>query len=105
MKKVIYLFYTKEYDFEYEKYGLYLMKERGLEVEAWSLEKIFFPHAYQENNSNIKDGIRFMEIYNFLSFAKNVLIQKRGQTIFILQFPAHNINVLIRMSLLLKMLL
>ncbi len=93
MKKVIYLFYTKVYDFEYEKYGLYLMKERGLEVEAWSLEKIFFPHAYKKNNSSIKDGIHFIEIHNFVSFAKNVLIQKRGQTIFILQLPVHNINV------------
>ncbi len=93
MKKVIYLFYTKVYDFEYEKYGLYLMKERGLEVEAWSLEKIFFPHVYKENNSSIKDGIRLTEIHNFVSFAKNVLIQKRGQTIFILQLPVHNINV------------
>lgn len=92
MKKVIYLFYTKVYDFEYEKYGLNLMKERGLEVEAWSLEKIFFPHAYQENKNNIKNGICFINICNFISFAKNVLIQKRGQTIFILQFPAHNIN-------------
>lgn len=81
MKKVIYLFYTKVYDFEYEKYGLNLMKERGLEVESWSLEKIFFPHVYRKNSSGIKDGIRFMEIHNFLSFAKNVLIQKRRQTI------------------------
>ncbi len=93
MKKVIYLFYTKVYDFEYEKYGLNLMKERGLEVESWSLEKIFFPHVYRKNSSGIKDGIRFMEIHNFLSFAKNVLIQKRRQTIFILQLPVHNINV------------
>lgn len=93
MKKVIYLFYTKVYDFEYEKYGLNLMKERGLEVEAWSLEKIFFPHAYREGSSGIKDGIRFIEVHNFVSFAKNVLIQKRRQTIFILQLPVHNINV------------
>ena len=63
MKKVIYLFYTKVYDFEYEKYGLNLMKERGLEVESWSLEKIFFPHVYRKNSSGIKDGIRFMEIH------------------------------------------
>lgn len=42
INKVIYLFYTKVYDFEYEKYGLNLMKEKGMEVEAWSLEHIFF---------------------------------------------------------------
>lgn len=93
INKVIYLFYTKVYDFEYEKYGLNLMKEKGMEVEAWSLEHIFFPNFKADRRDVIVNGMPTFYLNNYFKFVQKVFKQKRKKAIFILNMPVHNIKV------------
>ena len=89
IKKVVYLFYTHVYDFEYDKYGLLLMKKKGLQVAAWSLKSVFYPQLKKENNMDI-NGIPTLYINDWMYFIKNVISQKKRETMFILQLPVHS---------------
>lgn len=89
IKKIVYLFYTHVYDFEYEKYGLNLMKEKGIEVEAWSLEKLYFPNLSLEQGCTV-NGIETIYFAKWWSVFERIMRQKRKETMFIFQLPVHS---------------
>ena len=61
-----------------------IMKEKGLEVEAWSREKLYFPNLSLEQGCTV-NGIETIYFAKWWSVFERIMRQKRKETMFIFQ--------------------